>query len=512
MFYVGRCMRVRPDKACCFGIILLCCSIAALAPLSYWKGITTRGPRRERLVRIEGSAQGTLWRVENTRTLADAHDRRSRQNRHDNEVSGGTARSSALFRNGIVHDDPDAVSSLVGSPTSATSWQQRNTGVIDDGRNPRYVQQHEFVRTSDSGTSASANRKSDPGTQIPVTHVARFPGHVLTVQQSRTDSCSDMRESSGRFSSKALWSNIRHWSHPTQVSNQCGNKLLSPSSCTPLAELPERFRSCRHQFLLVLRWHRIQHKDTFAKSKHDLVPFECCQESKITWLMTGNRSRLADADIVEFYIADTDGHFPKRGKRNQIFLLYFLESLVWRGAGFQQRVIKSVNIVRSYMFSGALYAPYPPEPGCWEHRAKHMLAASRYKFVPFSKRVRNAVASLVSHCDTYNNRSGLMASLGRHVALHNFGRCFHNHNLPVAEQSWNSVPFSLARYTMALSVENTFCVDYVSEKSLRYVMLGVIPIVATWRGRPDYAKRMPNNHSYVDLSDFDSVQDVGRYL
>eukprot|EP00117_Sycon_ciliatum_P014568 scpid63606/ scgid14777/ Alpha-(1,3)-fucosyltransferase 11; Fucosyltransferase XI; Galactoside 3-L-fucosyltransferase 11 len=383
-------------------------------------------------------------------------------------------------------------SQRIGTPVRHTGEESHRTGIVD--------------------TSSQTAKPTTP--YLPVTNLATQQAPERTgTSLSKAENCST-RWLGKQYRTEALWKPAIHWSHPQQVFHfSSGRDVLFPSSCVSTSSLEDEFRSCRRKFVLVLRWSRIGGTDTFAGSKHDLLPFECCVDSGVTWLMTGNRSRLADADIVEFYLLNLPARLPERGKPEQIFLLFFMESPVWKHSKVVHVLKHAVNIARSYHFSAHLYTSYPPVPGEWAARAKFTLSLMPNRsLVPFAERVPKAVASLVSNCNAYNNRTGVLRSLSRLVEMHNYGKCFHNRNLPKEDNQWNNVPYSLSKYKLAFSLESALCTDYISEKSLRYLMLGVVPIVSTWRGRPDYAKRMPNNHSYVDLSDFDSVQDVGRYL
>ena len=310
---------------------------------------------------------------------------------------------------------------------------------------------------------------------------------------------------------RRMWNPAAHWSHPAVVWNSCEQNQVDPTSCMAIDNLPAKFLECRHRFLLILRWTKVFDVDTFPqsnKTKHSLFPLHCCPKTGLTWLITGNRDYADEADVVEFHTADFH-HMPQRMKKDQLFMLYFLEAFNWRGGWLLQQLTQ-VNLARSYVSGADLHCSYPPERGCWNGRAAVM--QTMFKFVPFAKRVPTAVASLYSHCSTFNNRSGVMLSLSNHIEMHNYGRCFHNKELPAAEKAWNTIPYSLSHYSLALAMENTLCVDYVTEKFMRYLLLGVIPVVSTWRGLPDYSRRAPNNHSFVDISSFESAEDCAKFL
>ena len=61
------------------------------------------------------------------------------------------------------------------------------------------------------------------------------------------------------------------------------------------------------------------------------------------------------------------------------------------------------------------------------------------------------------------------------------------------------------KYKFVIAIENSNCVDYVTEKLVKAVASGSIPIVAGRNGRPDYRRYMPP-HSYINIFDYPTIK------
>ena len=67
------------------------------------------------------------------------------------------------------------------------------------------------------------------------------------------------------------------------------------------------------------------------------------------------------------------------------------------------------------------------------------------------------------------------------------------------------------KYKFVLAIENSNCADYVTEKLVKAVESGSIPIVAGRNGRPDYRRYMPK-HSYINIYDYSSIKALANDL
>lgn len=67
------------------------------------------------------------------------------------------------------------------------------------------------------------------------------------------------------------------------------------------------------------------------------------------------------------------------------------------------------------------------------------------------------------------------------------------------------------KYKFVIAIENSNCKDYVTEKLVKAVESGSIPIVAGREGRPDYRRFMPE-HSYINIYDYKTMKELADDL
>ena len=89
------------------------------------------------------------------------------------------------------------------------------------------------------------------------------------------------------------------------------------------------------------------------------------------------------------------------------------------------------------------------------------------------------------------------------IKIDSYGSCMNNRQGYGARMTDNVDAYK--KYKFVLAIENSNCVDYVTEKLVKAVESGAIPIVAGRRGRPDYRRYMPD-HSYINVFDYPSVK------
>jgi hypothetical protein len=119
------------------------------------------------------------------------------------------------------------------------------------------------------------------------------------------------------------------------------------------------------------------------------------------------------------------------------------------------------------------------------------------------------VAWFVSHCKTLSNRESFVAELAQHgISIDIFGGC--NDAGPWCTPNSNCENEIHRTYKFYLSLENSLCQDYITEKVFR-PLRHKYPIVPIVMGLADYASILPP-HSYIDVRWFPSAQSLARYL
>ncbi|KAH3882516.1 hypothetical protein DPMN_006456 [Dreissena polymorpha] len=214
--------------------------------------------------------------------------------------------------------------------------------------------------------------------------------------------------------------------------------------------------------------------------------------------VTDNREALKDADAVLFH------HSPQamRSNRspNQVWILFMLESPYHTPGLFSYA--NQFNWTATYRHDSDIVAPYE-------------------KFVPFSESVRTLpqnksyatgktkkVAWFVSNCGARNTRLEYAKELGKYIDVDIYGACG---SLQCLRSETKCYDMLNSDYKFYLSFENSNCRDYITEK---FFVTGlqheVIPIVMG--GAPeDYARASPP-HSFIHVDDFQSPEELAKYL
>lgn len=132
------------------------------------------------------------------------------------------------------------------------------------------------------------------------------------------------------------------------------------------------------------------------------------------------------------------------------------------------------------------------------------------------------VAIVVSNCHTHSKRHEFIQELKKHVAVDIYGRCGplkcdNNNRFEHLQDAWSFRPkengdcFKKIEnvYKFYLSFENSFCKDYLTEKSLHRILeRNIIPVV---RGGAEYSIYHPP-HSSINVMDFEKPTDLASYL
>ncbi|KAF8931824.1 hypothetical protein BGZ58_007390, partial [Dissophora ornata] len=110
------------------------------------------------------------------------------------------------------------------------------------------------------------------------------------------------------------------------------------------------------------------------------------------------------------------------------------------------------------------------------------------------------IAWIVSSCTSENGRHFYVRQLQKYIKVDIYGHCMKNKEWPMHS---DGRPYSdtevVSPYKFYLSIENTNCNDYVSEKMERPYAVGAVPIVD---GPKDYSRFMATNHSLIRFDDF----------
>ncbi|CAF2134053.1 unnamed protein product [Rotaria magnacalcarata] len=223
---------------------------------------------------------------------------------------------------------------------------------------------------------------------------------------------------------------------------------------------------------------------------------------------TDDQSRLKEADLISYHsIHMPSNNLPKlerSDQRQQYSTVYVLESEVHSSGGHDWHEIDFpmwYNLERSY-----------PEPATYFDLKSYLDKLFAPIRVAFSKKIKSAsIVWIISNCNAHNGRQSIVRQLMAHIRIDSFGGCLNNGKSVEAQARAQSNSELYASYKFVISIENSNCEDYVTEKLIDGLSSTAVPIVASRDGKPDYTRFAPN-HSYINIYDYKTVKELADYL
>ncbi|XP_046577828.1 alpha-(1,3)-fucosyltransferase C-like isoform X1 [Haliotis rubra] len=224
------------------------------------------------------------------------------------------------------------------------------------------------------------------------------------------------------------------------------------------------------------------------------------KDCPVDCILTDDVSHIQTADALIFYAVGYYGTIPVR-KLGQVWVFFSLESPTYSLSGSfgQPGWHGQINWTMTYRSDSDIWYPYGRV-----NRRKDLLTKN---YTALAVKKTKQAAWVVSHCSTYSKREEFVQMLKQHVRVDTFGGCG---TLPCGnEGSYECFQMLTNDYKFYMSLENTMCSDYVTEKLFRTIMAAdIVPVV---RGSADYTKYMPPK-SYINADDFSTVAELGKYL
>ena len=152
-----------------------------------------------------------------------------------------------------------------------------------------------------------------------------------------------------------------------------------------------------------------------------------------------------------------------------------------------------------------------PEPATYFNVQDHLSDLLSPPVVTFEKKEYSPkVIWVVSNCKDYNGRHEYVRKIMNAIPVDSYGACLRNKHLDMDEKMKGNIEL-FSKYKFVIAIENSNCVDYVTEKLVHAVASGSIPIVAGKDGKPDYLRFMPKG-SYINIYDFKSPEELANHL
>ena len=120
-----------------------------------------------------------------------------------------------------------------------------------------------------------------------------------------------------------------------------------------------------------------------------------------------------------------------------------------------------------------------------------------------------------SHCDVASDRDSYVKELMKYIKIDSYGKCLHNKDLPEhlvdPAPNFENEEFLdlISIYKFHLAFENAICDDYQTEKLIRPLHVGSVPI---YYGSSKAQDWMPSNPSVIMVNEFESPQKLAEFI
>ena len=218
--------------------------------------------------------------------------------------------------------------------------------------------------------------------------------------------------------------------------------------------------------------------------------------------ITGDRTvaRVETYDAIVFHLRSwTLTDIPIKRSPHQRYVFLNMESPAWRMLSTWKEIPAGFfNWTMTYRRDSDVVNPY----GLFSKKS----ANETFK-VNYAKGKTKLVAWFVSNCASHSGRMEFVKELQRFVNVDVYGQCG-THKCPKSQQD-NCRKMLDQDYKFYLALENSLCVDYVTEKFFDHASHNIIPVVFDLHG---HLNQTAPPHSFINAADFPSVGSLADYL
>ena len=289
--------------------------------------------------------------------------------------------------------------------------------------------------------------------------------------------------------------------HGPPVVSQAG---LSPqateSSTITRAPVEDSINHLSNKTRVLLFWSKLYGTDPWIRRTHTVE----CYESEFKCVYTSEKRFFEDSDAVVFHsravgLLNSVRQASKQKRPRRQRWVLFADGESPANTADMSFLNGLINWTASYMRGADILQGLAAAPGVYKWGG----------FDPNRNYLENKTAMaaiLISHC--LSERMNWVKKLQQYISVDVYGRCG-TMNCGNEKNCFAT----LRKYKFYLSFENSYCMDYITEKFyFNSLKNGVVPVVIAWVNTSDTPPLTVPPGSLINALDFPSVQDLANYM
>ncbi|KAI9559152.1 hypothetical protein GHT06_015941 [Daphnia sinensis] len=230
---------------------------------------------------------------------------------------------------------------------------------------------------------------------------------------------------------------------------------------------------------------------------------------------TLDRTKIRQADAVVFHLRSwRKNDLPKQRSPHQRYIFWSRESPVWRHRLYDTELMAHFfNWTMTYRWDSDVVGPYgyvKPIANVPLHPSDdHMklFLSNPTGVVNYAEGKTKMAAWLVSNCNAKSSRKEMVTKLQQYVDVDVYGKC--GTMSCSKDQAKVCKELATKKYKFYMALENSLCLDYVTEKFFDTLQYPVIPVVF---GYHDNYEKIAPRHSFINAAKFENVKQLADYL
>ena len=201
-----------------------------------------------------------------------------------------------------------------------------------------------------------------------------------------------------------------------------------------------------------------------------------------------------------------------------IRVLIYNEGTYRHWTNHPSRIYNNVDLLMKYTFSENAFSANILMGYGWINKELlyNYIMTNGSNYIDFEHKNDADIAWFGGNCEAWNGREKYLKELFNHISAHSFGTCLNNiwkWRISKTRSKCNNdnIMKIISQYKFYIVIENSNCIDYITEKITRIMKFNAIPILYMENNIPNYNLILPNN-SYINIADYKSVKHLANYL